>query len=173
MKTRLEGYIFDTGIFIDLFRYYYRGPFPSLWEKFDNLINQGTVLSVDEVLSEINEREDLLKNWAKENKSIFQPPTNSEFEFIKEIFKIPHFQSNISIKDRLKEKPVADTFVIAKAKYLKRGVVTLEKRGETNLPRYQIFVNILVYHASVWKNLWKKKIGNFKSLFSPVAFLCN
>ena len=31
-------YVFDTGVFIDIFRHYYRDQFPSFWEQFDSAV---------------------------------------------------------------------------------------------------------------------------------------
>ena len=125
-----KKYVFDSGIFIDLFRYYYTGAFPSLWDKFNSLIEQESILSVDEVFNEIKQREDHLEKWAKKNRAIFTTPTIPEFEFVKKIFEIDHFQQNIRTKERLKGKPVADAFVIARAKILNGSVVTTEKKIE-------------------------------------------
>jgi hypothetical protein len=48
-------YIFDTSPLSSLFRNFYRRRFPSLWEKFDALVDNGQILSVREVLREIND----------------------------------------------------------------------------------------------------------------------
>ncbi|MBW7997452.1 MAG: DUF4411 family protein [Candidatus Glassbacteria bacterium] len=119
-------YVLDTGPLIDLFNHYYPDRFPSLWEKFESLVDSGHVVSVDEVLNEIQDRGDRLSKWAKDNKHIFHTPTAVELEFVTQIFSIPHFQSMIRNQERLKGKPVADPFVIAKAKQIDGCVVTRE-----------------------------------------------
>jgi predicted dehydrogenase len=121
-------YVFDTGPLIDLFRHYYPTRFPSLWEQFHDLVSEGKLISVREVYNEINSQEDALTNWAKEEKDkLFSEPTIEEFQFVREIFKVKHFQAMIRNKERLQGKPVADPFVIARAKVLNCQVVTTEK----------------------------------------------
>jgi hypothetical protein len=120
-------YVFDSGPLIDLFRHYYPERFPSLWEKFHALVSDGKIISVKEVYNEIDIREDALATWAKDQKDkFFSPSTVEELRFVTEIFKVRHFQSMIRNKERLYGKPVADPFVIARAKILKIPVVTTE-----------------------------------------------
>ncbi len=124
-------YVFDSGPLIWMFRYYYPDRFPSLWKQFDVLIASQRIISVKEVLRELDGQDDLLANWANDNKQIFQEPTQNEMIFIGRIFQIPHFQGLIRKQERLQGKPVADPFVIAKANAIQDGyVVTTEKYKE-------------------------------------------
>jgi len=105
--------------------------FPSLWEKFHLLVSQEELVSVRAVYNEIKLAEDSLANWAKEQKNtLFSPPSTEEFQFVAEIFKIQHFQAMIRKKERLQGKPVADPFVIARAKVFNCQVVTTELHKE-------------------------------------------
>ena len=125
------NYVFDSGSLIDLFRHYYPERFPTLWEKFDDLVSGGKLISVREVFNEIGSSEDSLAIWAKQQKNIlFLEPTVEEFQFVSEIFKVRHFQPMIRKRERLNGKPVADPFVIARGKILKAYVVTEEKHTE-------------------------------------------
>lgn len=122
-------YVFDSDSLINLFSHYYPGRFPSLWEKFHALVIAGKLISVREVFNEIGSIEDSLAIWAKERKKIlFTEPTIEELEFVGEIFKIKHFQAMIRKQERLKGKPVADPFVIARAKITGACAVTQEKK---------------------------------------------
>ena len=124
-------YVFDSDSLIDLFRHYYSERFPTLWKKFDALVSEGRFLSVREVLNEIGSAGDSLAIWAKEQKDIlFLKSTNEELKFVGEIFQVRHFQALIRKQERLKGKPVADPFVIARAKILNACVVTQEKNTE-------------------------------------------
>ena len=130
-------YVFDSGPLIDLFRYYYPERFPSLWEKFHALVFEGKITSVREVYNEIDSREDALADWAKEQKDFFfSPSTVEELKFVREIFNIRHFQAMIRSKERLKGNPVADPFVIARAKIFTSTVVTREvlKENSAQIP---------------------------------------
>ena len=51
-------YVFDSDSLINLFRHYYPERFPTLWEKFDALVEEGKIVSVREVFNKIGNRED-------------------------------------------------------------------------------------------------------------------
>jgi len=124
-------YVFDSDSLINLFRHYYPERFPTLWEKFDALASEGKFISVREVFNEIGSSEDSLAIWAKEQKNIlFLESTVKELQFVGEIFEVRHFQGMIRKQERLKGKPVADPFIIARAKILNACVVTQEKNTE-------------------------------------------
>lgn len=120
-------YVFDTGPLRNLFRYFYRERFPTLWERFDILVEEGKIFSVREVLNELKRQEDDLLQWGKENSSIFHIPNKEELQFMNEIFKVPHFQILVSEQSRLQGFPSADGFLIASAKIHNATLVTMEK----------------------------------------------
>ena len=119
-------YVFDSNALIDLFINFYPNRFPSLWEKFDQSVQEATIISVREVQREIEGYGDRLAEWVKSAPGFFQKPSPEELIFVAEIFKVSHFQSLIREKERLQGKPVADPFIIAKAKVLESCVVTQE-----------------------------------------------
>jgi len=126
-------YVFDTGPLIDLFRHYYPARFPTLWEQFHALVLEGELISVREVYNEINSRDDMLTSWAKKVKNkLFSEPTIEEFQFLNVIFQVQHFQAMIRKQKMLEGKPVADPFVIARAKVLNCQVVTTEVFSENS-----------------------------------------
>jgi len=121
-------YVFDTSSLIDLFSNFYESRFPSLWRKFDQLVASQRLASVREASNEIQRhyRADRLTEWMRQNPSVFTEPTEGEVAFVKEIFEYTHFQTLISRKSRLTGQPVADPFVIARAKVFNATVVTQE-----------------------------------------------
>jgi hypothetical protein len=120
-------YIFDSGPLIDIFRHYYPERFPSLWQRFYSLVENKKIISVREVYNEISAKEDALVSWANGHKDVlFLPSTVNELQFVSEIFQIRHFQSMIRKQEQFQGKPVADPFVIARAKIHKCQVVTTE-----------------------------------------------
>jgi len=124
-------YVFDTSSLIDLFRHYYPERFPTLWDMFHDLVSEEKLISTREVYNEIGSSEDSLAIWAKERKHLlFLEPTADELKFVSEIFKVHHFQAMVRKKAILKGKPVADPFVIARAKISGACVVTEEKNTE-------------------------------------------
>ncbi len=108
---------------------YYRQRFPSLWERFDAMITVSRITSTREVFQELQGHGDDLAQWCRSHRQqVFVKPAKEELDVVKEIFSVSHFQTMISKKNRLEGKPVADPFVIARAKCLKDGcVVTTEK----------------------------------------------
>lgn len=123
-------YVFDTGVFIDIFRHYYRDQFPSFWEQFDSAVRDERIVSTREVFKELEQVADDALVWAKRHRAgVFPEPRAEEMEFVAKIFSgHPHFQQLVQQKKRLEGGPCADPFVIAKAKTERRTVVTTEKR---------------------------------------------
>lgn len=121
-------YVFDTNALITLFANYYQSRFPTLWERFDQLVRSHRVTSTREVLREIEAYHGTtrLTEWATANKGVFPEPAEQEMQFVGEIFAIPHFQSLVSTERRLSGRPVADPFVIARARFVGGRVVTQE-----------------------------------------------
>ncbi len=119
-------YIFDLGPFRILINNYYESTFPTLWGSFNEMIVEEEIISVREVFNEIKRKTDRLVTWAENNKNVFHQPTEIEIEYIKDIFEVNHFKQLIKKGKILKGSPVADPFVIAKARYHKGCVVTQE-----------------------------------------------
>jgi len=128
-------YVFDSDAFINLFRHYYMRRFPSLWKNFDALVLAHRIVSVREVKNELADRGDRLSDWVKDHSKIFLTPTGDELIFVASIFEVPHFQMLIRKQERLQGKPVADPFVIAKAKGLKDGCVVTQEIKKPNAAR--------------------------------------
>jgi hypothetical protein len=122
-------YVFDTSAFRVL-NNFYPSRFPSLWTGVADLIAAGRLVSVREVLNELNQylEDDFLKDWARNNRHIFVAPTNDELTFVAKIFSVQHFRTLISQKSILKGTPVADPFVIAVARVKRACVVTQEAK---------------------------------------------
>lgn len=132
------NYVLDMNTIKIMVMHYYRDTFASLWNEIDQLIVNERIISVREVKKEIESfhKKDKLSAWADENKEIFLNPTEPELKFIQEIFQVQHFQSLLKKKNILMGKPVADPFVIAKAKHINGIVVTQEeyKKNASKIP---------------------------------------
>lgn len=122
-------YVFDTNAFIHLFMHFYLSRFPTLWRKFDDLVGKGRITSVREVAKEIESYhgENRLTQWAKVHREVFTQPTEEEMQFVGEIFGVTRFQALVSNERRLSGGPVADPFVVAKARTIQGCVVTQEQ----------------------------------------------
>jgi hypothetical protein len=121
-------YVFDTAPLSTLFKNFYRKRFPSLWNKFDNLVSSGAISCVKETLREIDDGPvEPLRDWAARNGTIFFPASAREAAFISRIYSVPHFQQNIEQRKLLKGGRNADPFIIAKASIERKCVVTMEQ----------------------------------------------
>jgi len=121
------SYVFDTSPLSALFKNFYRNRFPSLWERFDDLVANGHIVSTREVLREIEDgATESLREWVAQNQHLFTVPTAAEGAFVTEIYLIPRFQQNIEQQKILKGGKNADAFVIAKAAVEQGTVVTME-----------------------------------------------
>ncbi|MDE0152345.1 MAG: DUF4411 family protein [Gammaproteobacteria bacterium] len=120
-------YVFDTSALSEIFRSFYRSRFPTLWKKFDRLIEKGMITSTREVGRELKQygRHDL-QNWIREHPEAFPIPSVAEAEFVQKIYLVRHFRQNVERKKILKGGLNADPFVIAKAAAHDSLVVTLE-----------------------------------------------
>ena len=143
-------YIFDSSPLINLFKHYYPARFPSLWESFYELVTEERIISVREVKNEIGGRSDRLSDWVKENREIFLTPTPDELNLVTEIFKVRHFQAMIRRKERLRGKPVADPFVIAKAWATEDGCVVTQEIKKLNAAKIP---NVCDHFNIPWMNL--------------------
>lgn len=121
-------YVFDNSPLSVLFRNYYRSRFPSLWDRFDGLIADGSIVSTREVCREAEDSSiESLRDWAAANHRVFHIPTAAEGAFVGRIYTVRHFQQNIEQKKLLKGGRNADPFIIAKAATEGRCVVTMEQ----------------------------------------------
>jgi hypothetical protein len=120
-------YVIDTSSFIVL-ENYYPDTFPSFWGAWNGLADVGRVISVEEVQRELDTQAtaDFLFDWVDGRKAIFGPPLTAEGQAVADIFAVPHFQQMISQKQRAKNSPVADPWVIARARLSGACVVTEE-----------------------------------------------
>ena len=120
-------YVFDSGAFIELFRYYYADTIKSLWDKFDELIETRKIISVMEVKRELEDYDDRLANWVKNHNYVFLKPNQEEVDVIKHIYSNRNFEYNIKMKDKMHYCSEADPFVVAKAKIMGYKVVSTER----------------------------------------------
>jgi hypothetical protein len=131
------SYVFDNSPLSVLFKNFYRTTFKSLWERFDELVADGSVTSTREVLREIEDgATESLRDWAALHPQLFTTPTAAEGAFVAQIYGVAHFQQNIELQKILKGGKNADPFVIAKARVEGRTVVTMEllKPNGTKIP---------------------------------------
>ena len=152
------SYVFDNSPLSVLFKNYYRKTFKSLWEHFDELITDGSIVSTREALREIEDgAPGNLVQWAKDNAKLFATPTADEAAFVTKIYAVPHFQQNIEQQKLLKGGRNADPFVIAKAAVEKRTAVTMEalKANAARIPNQHFGIKWLTLEDFMAAEGWE------------------
>ena len=67
-------YVIDTSALLDGWvRYYPPDVFPALWSHLEDMIKSRDLLSPDEVLLELGQKDDEIHKWAKANSAMFVP----------------------------------------------------------------------------------------------------
>ena len=76
-------FVFDTSPLSTLFKNYYRRRFPTLWEKFDAILEEGRLISAREALREIEDGPvESLREWAANHEDLFTSPTAEEAKLV-------------------------------------------------------------------------------------------
>lgn len=117
------SYCIDTSALIDgWLRWYPKDVFPSLWENIEGLVEEGEIIAPDEVLNELEKKEDSLAKWAVDKKQMFYVLDEDLQKLANKVLK-----SFPRLVDASSSVPEADPFVIALAMKTKGTVVTGEK----------------------------------------------
>ncbi len=130
-------YVFDTNS-LRVLNNYYPQHFVTFWEKFNQYVQDGGIISVREVRGEL-ERQSLkphMKRWVRENRGIFLTPGPEETLFVAQILQVKHFQTLVAKQNILRGRPSADPFVIACAQVRNGCVVTeeIQKPNAAKIP---------------------------------------
>lgn len=125
-------YLLDTNIFRELLEHFPRRGkiFEMVWERIEQGIMNGTILSVDECYNELTLHYDESNEnykWLEDRKKMFLNPSNEESLYIRDLFENPKMRESIHEKNIVTNRPAADVYLAAKAKTLRGIVVTQEK----------------------------------------------
>ena len=118
-----QKFCLDTSVFINGWWKHYRiDVFPSFWKELDRLIQQGVVISCEEVYEELKRQKDELFRWAKKRKTVFEKPSEDTFHQLAELMNAyPNYAAASGTTNS------ADPWVIAHAKLARATVVTYEE----------------------------------------------
>ena len=124
------NYVFDTSILIVMFKHYYKDRFPSLWKKIEECVNQERIISVREAGKEIDKYHavDDLTNGNLVIRVSFLHLRRKKQNLLQRFFSIRHFQMLVDKKKIGGNYPIADPFVIAKAKFYPITVFSSEEK---------------------------------------------
>jgi rRNA maturation endonuclease Nob1 len=102
-------YVIDSSALIDMKRTYPVDVFPGVWSRLENLVENGRLIAPQEVLFELQKRDDELTEWVKEHDLMFKEPTATQINIVQQILaKFPSFV-------KLNRKHDADPWVVALA----------------------------------------------------------
>jgi hypothetical protein len=104
--------------------------FPRLWATLEEMADRDEVVCPEEVLRELEAKEDDLHAWATVRPNMFIPLDTNQMAATREILAaFPRLVGELSERNR------ADPFVIALAQVRSLTVVTEERGGSVNRPR--------------------------------------
>jgi hypothetical protein len=119
-------YVIDTSALIDLKNQYPPKIFPGLWDRFNEMCDQKSIISTREVLQELKKGDDDLVTWAAGHDDIFLFPCEKEIEILQDVF------SCYSDSEKAKHSTGfwADPLVIACAKHFALPIIQQESNDK-------------------------------------------
>jgi Domain of unknown function (DUF4411) len=109
-------------------RHYPMDTFPTFWAKMEGLVSASRIVAPDEVLREVEKKDDVLKSWCKKNGRLFHPLDQEVQTAASEIL-----DAFPRLVDDRPEKGQADPFVVALARQRDLVVVTQESPTKSNV----------------------------------------
>ena len=123
-RPKTARYLIDTCSLTELRRVYPEAIFRPAWQLIEQIAADGRLLSVEDVLIEIDAQDDELADWAHAHSKIFLPLSEEIQGRAREIL-----ASHPTLVHVTKRKSSADPFLIAAAIIHGATVVTQEKRS--------------------------------------------
>lgn len=134
-------YVLDTNIIRKIWFHLPRKGqmFEKIWKAFEDCIDKGEIVSVDEAYNELASqfsKDNEARKWLNERKRMFLNPNNEESQIIKTLFEKNKYRESVHRKNILDNRPSADVYLVAKAKCLGATIVTAEayKDNSAQLP---------------------------------------
>lgn len=156
-------YVVDTCVFRHIFYHVYRSVIPEIWESLEDMLTSGEISSVKETYKELElqfSKDGDVLSWLKKYKDSFTGPTNEEALIVSQIYSNRNFQNGVSEKSIINGRPVADAFLIAKAKVLNGTVVTREEYSPNSakIPNICEALNVKCIGEEEFQLILKNKI---------------
>jgi hypothetical protein len=140
-------YSIDTSAFLDGWaRYYPPDVFPPVWEKIDKLIDDGILVATEEVLYELEKKDDEMYAWALDREHMFIP-IDENIQLALQSMLPQHRQ----LIDQRKNRSGADPWIIALAIVEKCAVLTGEK--PTNSAKRPHIPDVCIAMGVRWINM--------------------
>lgn len=121
---------FDTSAFVNPFRRYYPfDVFPSFWNHLEKLIADGSIIATEIVRDELEQKDDELTEWARNQSGLFVPVDyEQQLAVAAVVNRFPKWVDADSAKNQ------GDPFVVALAICAKLTVVSDEGNGSEAHP---------------------------------------
>lgn len=127
-------YSVDTSALLDGWRRYYPPDvMPGLWSRLDDLIADGSLRATEEVLIELERKDDDVHEWAKQRTALFVALDDRIQIAVTEILSVHE-----KLLDTRSGRSAADPFVVALAQIEECTVVTGERRRTKSADRPNI-----------------------------------
>lgn len=135
-------YCIDASALINLTRYpgYPMDIFPAIWDKLENMVKKGELISHVEVYKEIEKRKDAIYQWCKRNKSMFKDIDEcqrNKFKNIESQYDPDYWNNEIN-----KDAPWADPWIIALSICEDAIIITDENNTPNHIPYIANFFQI-------------------------------
>ena len=127
-------YCIDASALINLTRYpgYPKEIFPAIWDKLENMVKRGELISPEEVYKEIEAGGDSISQWCKQNKKMFKDIDDCQTQELNEIEK--NYDPNYWKTQMNKDTPWADPWLIALSICEDAIIVTDERNSPNHIP---------------------------------------
>jgi len=128
-------YVVDTCVFRHIISHVYRSVLPEVWESLEDMLSLGEVISVKESYKELElqfSKDGKVMKWLRHYRDSFKVLTNEEAIIVSQIYAYRNFQYGVKEKCIINGMPVADAFIVAKAKCVQGIVVTRETFSPTS-----------------------------------------
>lgn len=107
---------------------YDEAAFPIHWKNFDNLVEQGIVVSIIEVKVELERKVEIFEDWVNDHEDIFKPLDNNSVILMKKI----NSKYSKLYESNNKKNSIADIPLVAFAKTHNLVLVTQESYNYTD-----------------------------------------
>lgn len=118
-------YIIDTSSLVKLNKDNPLDVFPTIWGKLKDLINKDRLVAPKEVFNEINQNDDQLSKWAKNQKKMFKEPTPKQIKLVQEI--LNKYPSLIKADRRYDADPWVIALAIELATSLQKTIISIKR----------------------------------------------
>ena len=127
MSSTQDIYLLDANVFIEAAKHYYGFDLvPSFWRELVDKGREGRIISIDKVKAELDDKEDILKQWAGDDFAQWFEMTNTK-DVLVAYKKVMEWIEESDFSDKAKKdftnKNKADAWIVAYA--MTRGCVVV------------------------------------------------